>query len=617
MKMNFFAAAMEGLSGRESGAGARKKSPKSPWLPACTENAGELPARRMSAPETPEPTESATRRRDLGLLTLGFALLFLFALGRHPLANPDEGRYAEIPREMVASGDWVTPRLNGVPYFEKPPLVYWCVALSQKVFGPSEWSVRLVPALFGLWGVLFTYSAARRLYGREAGIGAAVVLGTSLLYFALSRLLILDMVVSVLMSRALFAFLLAVREAPGATRRGLFYKLYVSMALATLAKGLIGFLLPGAVMFFWLLIFNQWRRLRPLYLPTGVALFLAIAVPWHVLAAQRNAGWAQFYFVHEHWERFTTTEHGRFQPWWYFVPIVLLGLFPWVGFLGAAVREGLTGGLAPDGRGIWVRRKENADAWFLATWAIFIFLFFSKSQSKLIPYILPVLPPLAVFIGAWLAQRAAEVGGAARLRFGLGVFGFLCGLLAMALLVAVLKPGVLREPGQAEAIRPFAFAMAAILLLGGVTAAWGARVRGARAALTTVAATMGGFSLVLALAVPDIRGTRPLALIARERVQPKDRVYHYHAFFHDFTYYTGRTVGIVNYQDELELQFLTPAERTARFIDDAELRRQWAEPTRVWLVARKRDAGELMADATFRYHLLGETATHYLLSNQP
>src|SRR3954466_11120259 len=90
---------------------------------------------------------------------------------------PDEGRYAEIPREMLASGDWVTPRLNGVPYFEKPPLVYWCVAVSQQVFGLSEWSVRLVPALFGLWGVLFTYTAARRLYGRDAGLGAAVVLG--------------------------------------------------------------------------------------------------------------------------------------------------------------------------------------------------------------------------------------------------------------------------------------------------------------------------------------------------------------------------------------------------------------------------------------------------------
>src|SRR4051812_10225070 len=123
----------------------------------------------MSSSEPLGATDTASWRRDLLWLLIGFALLFGIALGGHPLANPDEGRYAEIPREMIASGDWVMPHLNGVPYFEKPPLVYWCVALCEKVFGPSEWSVRIVPAVFGLWGVLFTYAAGRRLYGREAG----------------------------------------------------------------------------------------------------------------------------------------------------------------------------------------------------------------------------------------------------------------------------------------------------------------------------------------------------------------------------------------------------------------------------------------------------------------
>ena len=540
------------------------------------------------------------------MLTLLFGALNFFALGGHPLANPDEGRYAEIPREMVASGDWVTPRLNAVPYFEKPPLVYWSVAVCLKFFGENEWAVRVPPALFGLGGVLLTYAAARRLYGRTAGLAAAVVLGTSLLFFALSRLLVLDMAVSVLMSATLVCFILGVREAPGARRRWLFYGLYASAALATLSKGLIGVLVTGAVMFLWLLIFNQWKRLRPLHLPSGLLLFFAIAVPWHVLAAQRNAGWAQFYFVHEHWERFTTTEHGRVQPWWFFVPIVLLGLFPWVGFLWAALREALVGG--------WARRRENADAWFLVVWVVFVFLFFSKSQSKLIPYILPVFPPLAVLIGAWLARTWAE-RAADRLRTGLGVFGFLCGLLATALLVAVLKPGVLQEPGQAEAVRPFAIAMAAILVIGGVTTLWAARARGARAALRTLVATAAGFFLVLALAVPDIRGTKELALIARAKMRPADRVYHYQAFFHDFTFYAARPVGLVSYEDELELQFLDPAERAARFIDGDELRRQWSGVQRVWLVARKRDAKELRGDPSYR--LIGESSGHYLFSNQP
>ena len=561
---------------------------------------------------------------DVLWLTLGFGILYFLFLGRLPLANPDEPRYAEIPREMLARGDWVTPRLNDVPYFEKPPLVYWTVAIARVVFGPGETAMRLTPALFALAGVLLTYAAARRLYGRDAGIGAAVVLGTCVMYFVLARLLLLDMAVSVLISATLFCFLLGVREpAPAADiawwqsrRRWFFYGLYASAALATLAKGLIGFLLPGAVMFLWLLVFNQWHRLRPLYLPTGVALFLLIAAPWHVLAAQRAPGWAQFYFVHEHWERFTTTAHDRYEPFWFFAPFVIGGLFPWMGFLYPAVAEPMRAG--------WSRRKENADAWFFVTWALFIFLFFSKSQSKLIPYILPVFPPLALLIGQWLSRRWSE-DAPKLLRVGLAIFAFVCGVAAAMLLIVAFKPGVIHDAEKAEIARPFAIALAATLLLGGVGAHWAARVRGVLSGLGTMVSTMLGFYLLILCAAPLLErpGTKTLALVARERMQPTDRVYHYWAFFHDFVYYTERPVGLVSDRDdssELELQFLDAATRKARFIDDAELRREWAGPGRIWLVVRKSDQerpNSVFADPAFRYHLIAETRAHSLVSNQP
>ena len=160
----------------------------------------------MVSPENSDlrAADSPSWTRDLLLLTLAFGALFFFRLGSYPLSNPDEGRYAEIPREMVASGDYVTPRLNGVVYFEKPPLVYWTTAVCLKLFGPSEWSMRATPALFALAGVLLTYAAARRLHGREAGLLAAAVLGTSILWFAIARIMLLDMAVSVLMSATLF-----------------------------------------------------------------------------------------------------------------------------------------------------------------------------------------------------------------------------------------------------------------------------------------------------------------------------------------------------------------------------------------------------------------------------
>ncbi|MES1166562.1 MAG: glycosyltransferase family 39 protein, partial [Pseudomonadota bacterium] len=163
-----------------------------------------------NAPPPPAAPDAVTWRRDLLWLALAFGALYFFRLGSYPLGNPDEGRYAEIPREMLASHDWVTPRLNGVNYFEKPPLVYWAGAAMQEIFGPGEWSVRAVPVLCALWGVLLTYAAARKLYGRDAGLAAAVVLGSTVLYYAIGHIPILDMAVSVLIARTLFSFIVGI-----------------------------------------------------------------------------------------------------------------------------------------------------------------------------------------------------------------------------------------------------------------------------------------------------------------------------------------------------------------------------------------------------------------------
>jgi 4-amino-4-deoxy-L-arabinose transferase-like glycosyltransferase len=563
----------------------------------------------LNAP--PEAAGPIPWQRDILFLVVVFGALLAFRLGSTPLANPDEGRYAEIPREMVASGDWVTPRLDGVPYFEKPPLMYWIVAACETALGPSEWSVRLAPALFALGGILAAYGAARRIYGRDAGLWSAVVLGTSLLYLALGHLVLLDVPLAALMSATLFCFILGVRERPGAARRLLFYGLYASSALATLTKGLEGFLVTGAVMFLWLLVFNQWGRLRPLYLPSGIALFLAIAAPWHVLIASRNPGWAHFYFVYEHWQRFTDKGHGRYQPFWFFAPIVLLGFFPWTGFLWPALRDALAGG--------WARRRENADAWFFATWAGFIFLFFSASQSKLVTYILPLFPPLAVLAGRWLAGALRAPDAFSRMKLGLRTFGFLCGLLSAALCVAVMRPGIIRDSEQARALAPYAFVMAAILVMGGVRALIPRGAAGGRGAAVAMTTTLAFVVAILSYAMPiiDQRSTKELAGAAAALAGPGDKVYHYHGFFHDFTYYAGMQVGLVSYSDELELQFLDPAQRGARFIDDAEFRREWAGPGRVFIVARIRDAGPLFADPSFHYHIVAAGPHHYLFSNQP
>ena len=300
------------------------------------------PVETLAAASPPTPVSHGRRSwlRDFLVLAVLSGVWFCGLLGMRPLSNPDEGRYTEIPREMAASGDYVTPRLNGVKYFEKPPLVYWLSALTFRQFGVNEFTARLWNGLFAVMGVLMTYGTARSLYGRGAGIWAAIVLATTLMYYAMSQIVLLDMAVSVTVSGALFAFILAMREPRGRKRLGWFLVLYGCMGLATLSKGLIGIALPGAVIFLWLLALNRWRALWPFYPLIGTLLLLAIAVPWHVLAARANPDFLRFYFIHEHLERFTTRVHNRYQHGWFFVPVLIAGLFPWVFFAGRAVAGG-------------------------------------------------------------------------------------------------------------------------------------------------------------------------------------------------------------------------------------------------------------------------------------
>lgn len=544
--------------------------------------------------------------RDLVLLVLLGVAVFLGGLGLTPLANPDEARYAEIPREMLASGDFVTPRLNDVVYFEKPPLTYWSVAASMAVFGQNEFAARLPVALFALLGVVASYFLARELGGAMAGRWAAVILGSSLLYFALARVLLTDMVVSALITTTLVFFLLGVRTPPGRRRRWFFYGLYASAAAATLAKGLIGFLLPGAVMFVWLLVYHQWSRLRPFYLPSGLVLFAVITVPWHWLMAQRNPQWADFYFVHEHFQRFTTTAHQRVQPWWYFLPVVVFGLFPWSGLLWPALR-----GAWPKA---WLQRAEKADVGFLLIWAGFILLFFSASQSKLIPYILPVLPPLAVLGGlALTGARAAEAQA-----FLLRTFLVVVTVLAVALLVIAAQPQRLAKLEHGESLRMFAVAMGGILLIGAAAVWRGLRQQRPAEALRVMLLTSGGFLAVLVFAAPALArsSTRDLARVARQEIAPADRVLHYREFFHDFTFYAGRPVGVVNGAGELELALDPHAARSGRFVDEAEFARLWREPRRLYVVARAENAEEWLSRAGTGGCILARSHGHVLFTNQ-
>src|SRR5664279_1293307 len=327
------------------------------------------------------------------------ALVWFVTLAMRHLLPSDEGRYAEIAREMFASGDWVTIRYNGLKYFEKPPFHLWMTALAFHAFGVGDWQARLWVALSGVVGLGMTMLAADRWFGRRAAWLTGLVLLAAPAWNAGGHFNSLDMGVSAALACVLASVLMAQHpRACETSQRRWMWAAWAAMAVAILTKGLIGLVLPGLVLVVYTLIARDWVLWKRLHIVTGTLLMLAIAAPWFVLVSMRNPEFAHFFFIHEHWERYTSSVHGRSAPMWYFLPQMLVDFLPWIGLawaMGAVVRGEAKG---PGFRPILL----------LTVWAVAIFVFFSLSNSKLPGYILPIFPALAILAALALERLDAR-----------------------------------------------------------------------------------------------------------------------------------------------------------------------------------------------------------------
>ena len=324
------------------------------------------------------------------------ALVWFANLGERKLQHPDEGRYAEIAREMTVTGNWITPRLDGIKYFEKPPLQYWATAATFEALGLGEASARLSTAAAGFLTVLAIGATAAAIATPSAGLLAGAVLAGTVWHFGIAHILTLDAMLSWWLAIALCAFLLAQRDALSRrARMGWMLVAWAATALGVLTKGVVAIAIPACTLVVYSLATRDAGPWKRLHLGKGLVLMLAITAPWFVLVSLRNPEFPRFFFIHEHVERFLTTEHHRAGPWWYFLPMVVVGLLPWTGVfvarLGAAWRDGAAG----PGAFSWPR--------FCLAWAAFILVFFSLSGSKLPSYILPMFPALALVMGWQLA----------------------------------------------------------------------------------------------------------------------------------------------------------------------------------------------------------------------
>ncbi len=485
-------------------------------------------------------SDAILSRRGLWWLLVAFAIAWFSTLEYRKLIKPDEGRYAEIAREMAASGDYVTPRLNGIKYFEKPPLQYWVTAATFKTFGENEWSARIWPGITGFLSVLLAYFTTRRLFGERAALLAAATLGTSLFTVLIGHLNTLDMGLSFFLQAALSGVLLANhRHTPERSRRKWMLLTWAALALAVLSKGLVAPVLCGATLVIYSLLardFSPWRRLE---LARGLPLFLAIAAPWFVAVSLANPEFFHFFFIHEHFERFLAKGHGRYQPPWYFFAILLVGTAPWTlmtlqGWLTAWFRE---------------RSGEFQPQRLLFLWAAVILLFFSASNSKLASYILPMAPAMAMLTGVFLARAGR--------RTLLVHLGLMLPLASLALLSApkIANFADLETPVEMMGkYAQWATVGAGVWLLGTLLAillVWRRRQGGSLVVLAIAsfvalsAVTLGHEKLGRS------NSAHHIALQIKPLLTPGVPFYSVAMYEQTLPFYLDRTVTLVQYRDEL------------------------------------------------------------------
>jgi 4-amino-4-deoxy-L-arabinose transferase-like glycosyltransferase len=321
------------------------------------------------------------------LLLLCFILFFLH-LGARPLWDTDEGMHASTSKDMVLSGDWITPTFNGENFYDKPVLHNWFVSLSFLIFGFTEFAARLPAAILGLGGVLLTYLLGRKMFGPVVGFLSGVILVTNVEYFVLSRTVVHDISLCFFVTLALFLFYMGFVD--GEHRKRYFTFFYLSLGFAVLAKGPVGIVLPGIIIGLFLVLKKRLGFFREMIIGWGVLIFLAVAAPWYILISLRNSDYGWYFFIHNNMMRFLNPRAQHHQPFYYYFLALLGGFFPWSCFLPLAIYRVFHKTL----------QKMNERLLFLLLWFLVFFLFFSVASSKLSTYILPLFPAASLLVGA-------------------------------------------------------------------------------------------------------------------------------------------------------------------------------------------------------------------------
>jgi 4-amino-4-deoxy-L-arabinose transferase-like glycosyltransferase len=543
------------------------------------------------------------------LMLAGLALLlYLVSLGRPPLWEPDEGRYAEIAREMVASHDYITPRNDYVRYFEKPPLVYWVTAASLKLLGRNEFAVRLQAAMASVGQVVITGALGERMFGATTGVVAGLALALSPLFFAFARFATPDPALAFFITGAMACFYIGVRSCDLSSRVQNRWVLAATAMLAagTLTKGPVALLLGGTIAVLWLMLEGRGHTLFRLPWLKCVGVYLSVSLPWFIVVARRNPGFVRFFIIHEHFQRYLeSTEHG-WGPWFY-IPISIAGTWPWFYFVPFAFVRASS--VSASLRSFWpfakTRNKslafnncspcphidsedEHARAalQFLAIWYAVVLIFFSIPRSKLGEYILPGLPPIGI-LSAYGLARIKALATLQRQRVFL-IFAAINAAAATAIMALTIA---LPANAFTDSLIGDARIIAGTLLVVGITpVVFATRATGT---ITLVLASSVIIEMGAAMnareRVAQFVSYRGLANIIAPYTNSGCRLMSYRHFEQALPFYTGARETLVNYRGELQPFGPLYDPSASVFATLPQLQEAWAGKQCVLLVVNRLD----------------------------
>lgn len=465
---------------------------------------------------------STLAKRGTVLLFLAFIACYFYGLGHFPLLGPDEPRYAQVAREMFLRHDLITPTLGGYLWFEKPALLYWMMILSFKLFGVSEWSARLGPALSGLLTIAAVFWIGRRAEGatsdvEPAGLGfwSVLVAGTTLGILVFSRAASFDIVVTMTTTWALAFFIVAELERDAQRRLRLLAGFYIFVGASLLAKGLVGFVPFGVVGAYYTLRAKAPDRSVAFSLLWGLPLSLVVAATWYApMIWKHGSPFINQFFIQHHFARYVTDKYHHPAPVYYYLLIFIALALPWSAFVIEGIWQA--------GKQLWrrdeSRRMDPGDKFrvFTIVWVLLPLVFFSFSSSKLPGYILPVFPAAALIAGERLARLNSHPGSG---RWAARITGCLCLLFAAAVLGYAGRSGNLSMRGASLIAAPLAVA-------GGFSLVWARR--GSVSVMMTGGATLATVLIILNSAGPKLaerESTKHLLQLADARGYSQAPVY--------------------------------------------------------------------------------------------